>query len=527
MLNIHEQLSQIKIKNKKITPEALRKVYKYAAENKPKRALSFKVKRFAWVGAVATAMVIALVLFVLPQTSRDFTLANIGYYTIDINPSVSVKTDASKNVIGIEALNEDGEKLLDSIDCDGKPINEALQIILDAARQMGYLEGRNVVIGYFGSGNSGVSMDKVEELAGLGKAVLLVGTKNQYEGFVKDGLQPGLELLELEGEKLGLKDDSPFSDIVAALIKSSQPATEKPSAIPVPSPSFTPEITEEPTEEPTPEKTPTPKPTEKETTEKTPTTRPTQTSENLASTISGEVTDNGIRLNWTKITNASFNGYKVVASKTNPHPKYPDDGYLYYITNSSTTTVLIPFSSLHADTNYYFSITALYDGGKVSGNAIMLKTPEQEILYESTTLSGVANSTGIVLEWNAVDVPGAQGYKVVASIGDSTPSYPENGYIEYITNLFDTRREYNNPHGTLQAGQSYWFAITILYSDGTKITSNAINLTMPAIPTPTPSPSPSFTPTPTPTESESATPSPTESESATPSPTESETASPT
>ena len=401
-----------------------------------------------------------------------------------------------------------------------------MEMVLQAAQDAGYLDGKNVVIGYFGDGSSGISMEKVNEYAGLGKAVLLMGTRSQYEDFMSEGLSPGLELLTLEGEKLGLEEGSPFPDIVAALIEASNPATEKPSATPKPSPTLTPEPTEKPSEEPTPEAspeasaeaTPTAKPTQKPTAEKTPTPTPTEAPQYLSSTISGSVTDSGIRLNWSKITSGAFNGYKVVASKTNPHPKYPDDGYLYYITDSSQTTVLVPFSKLQPDTDYYFSITVLYDGAKVAGNAIMLKTPEQQITYQGTTLSGGPTETGISLSWTQVTSQWANGYKVVASATDSTPSYPENGYIEWITNLSDTSRVYY-PSCTLQAGQAYWFAITVVYSDGTKITSNAIQITMPSPETPTPAPTDTPTPEPTPSESPSASPSPTESESASPSPT--------
>ena len=251
MQSIHEKLCSINIKRQEINPEVLSSVYKFAAEHKPRRPFLAYIRHFAWAGAAVVAIAAAIVVLSLPQTRKDLTFANIGYYTIDINPSISVQTDGSKNVMSAEGLNDDGKKLLNTVDCDGRPINEALQIILDAARQMGYLDGKNVVIGYFGSGGSGVSMETVSELAGSGKAVLLTGTKKQYEDFIAGGLQPGLELLELEGAKLGLEEGSPYSDIIAALIESSLPATDKPSATPLPSSSPTPQPTKEPASEPT------------------------------------------------------------------------------------------------------------------------------------------------------------------------------------------------------------------------------------------------------------------------------------
>ncbi|PLX25916.1 hypothetical protein C0580_00965 [Candidatus Parcubacteria bacterium] len=90
--------------------------------------------------------------------------------------------------------------------------------------------------------------------------------------------------------------------------------------------------------------------------------------------------EDGVLLSWKKIDDDRFSGYKIVASKNNSKPAYPNDGYLKYITDDDTTAYLIDNSSAYrngdfgsyfkVDENYYFSITALYSGYKVAGNVV-------------------------------------------------------------------------------------------------------------------------------------------------------------
>ena len=96
--------------------------------------------------------------------------------------------------------------------------------------------------------------------------------------------------------------------------------------------------------------------------------------------VSLSSSESGILLSWNKIDDSRFDGYKVVASKDNSKPAYPADGYLKYITNEDTTSYLVNNSSAYyngdfgsyfkADEEYYFSVTALYDGYRIAGNVV-------------------------------------------------------------------------------------------------------------------------------------------------------------
>ncbi|NJD01466.1 MAG: hypothetical protein FIA99_02425 [Ruminiclostridium sp.] len=101
--------------------------------------------------------------------------------------------------------------------------------------------------------------------------------------------------------------------------------------------------------------------------------------------VSAEIDEGKIIVKWEKINDEDFTGYKVVASKGNSGPVYPDDGYFEYITDRNTTSVEIESGNSYnggdiggrfmAGENYYFSVTALYGDKKVAGNAVRLEMP--------------------------------------------------------------------------------------------------------------------------------------------------------
>jgi hypothetical protein len=78
----------------------------------------------------------------------------------------------------------------------------------------------------------------------------------------------------------------------------------------------------------------------------------------------------------------------VVISKNNPKPKYPDDGYLYWITDKYKTSAVVDNENsynggdfggyLVPGEKYYFSITAVYSDKKVPGNVLYLTFPKRQ-----------------------------------------------------------------------------------------------------------------------------------------------------
>lgn len=48
--------------------------------------------------------------------------------------------------------------------------------------------------------------------------------------------------------------------------------------------------------------------------------------------------DGTVETHWKKYLRDDFKFYKVVKSKTNPNPVYPEDGYIYYSSNAGKTS---------------------------------------------------------------------------------------------------------------------------------------------------------------------------------------------
>jgi len=88
-------------------------------------------------------------------------------------------------------------------------------------------------------------------------------------------------------------------------------------------------------------------------------------------------------------------------------------------------------------------------------------------------IEAIVKDDHIVLEWSKPSSVGFKGYKVVASQSDSSPKYPENGSLKYITDYGTRRIEikpytgYNNgDFSSFKPGEKYYFSITTFYEDG-------------------------------------------------------------
>ena len=136
---------------------------------------------------------------------------------------------------------------------------------------------------------------------------------------------------------------------------------------------------------PTPTHTCTPKPTTTCTTKPTTTCTPKQCEPHEIPQVTGTAENGKIRLDWDVIVNPCLQGYKVVISKNNSNPKYPDDGYMFWFTDRTRNYTMISSSNhynggdfegyLQPGQTYYFSITAVYSDTKMAGNVVTLTYP--------------------------------------------------------------------------------------------------------------------------------------------------------
>lgn len=207
--------------------------------------------------------------------------------------------------------------------------------------------------------------------------------------------------------------------------------------------------------------------------------------------------ENGVLvLRWNKIESEKLSGYKVVVSKNDSTPVYPDNGYLYNITDKNKTSAIIDNSTAYNGTSdfgnyltkgekYYFSVTAVYTDKNVAGNVIQaqyngIENPE---LYVMPIVTAAEENGKLVLRWNQINSANFVGYRVVASKNDSSPSYPENGYLYTITDkaknfaIIDNSTAYTNSDfgGYFIKGDNYYFSVTAVYTDRS-IVGNTLQL---------------------------------------------------
>ncbi|MBV1708704.1 MAG: hypothetical protein KMY54_02490 [Erysipelothrix sp.] len=88
---------------------------------------------FGWV----LAMGLALVLFV---SGLQLVNTSASYVAVDINPSIILTTNPWDKVVEVEALNEDAETLLVDLVLIGLQVDEAVELIIAEATEMGYID---------------------------------------------------------------------------------------------------------------------------------------------------------------------------------------------------------------------------------------------------------------------------------------------------------------------------------------------------------------------------------------------------
>lgn len=93
-------------------------------------------------------------------------------------------------------------------------------------------------------------------------------------------------------------------------------------------------------------------------------------------------------------------------------------------------------------------------------------------------------SDGVVIKWNQISSSNIKGYKVMASKTKEKPTYPEDGYYQFVTNndesFIKVGSKYNNGDFVkFESNESYYFNVNLLLSDSTIIHSNTLELKMP------------------------------------------------
>lgn len=220
----------------------------------------------------------------------------------------------------------------------------------------------------------------------------------------------------------------------------------------------------------------------------------------IAPSVNASAGDNCVVVSWAKITSPDLVGYKVVASKSCSTPKYSENGYYAWITDANTTSCTInngegyqggDVGTFTGGQAYYFSVTAIYgeEWQKIAGNAVavtMPGAPAPIATNPAVTITVTPAEGGVNVSWTkTADATGFVYYKVVASINNANPKYPDDGYYAYFedptcTSCFiATGSGYNGGDvGSFMSGQVYNFSITACYQDA-KTPGNTVQAMMP------------------------------------------------
>lgn len=219
-------------------------------------------------------------------------------------------------------------------------------------------------------------------------------------------------------------------------------------------------------------------------------------------TLNATVSNERIDFDWSEVSEDGFSYYKVVAAKYDSDPVYPEDGYMQYIGDVNDTDAYVKaydtidggdVSKILPGEQYYFRICAVYGGEVYSSNVVRLEVPGETQSEPSTsertsvlTVTHVGDE--LKLDWSQTDSSNFKYYKLVFSENDSSPVYPGDGYLTYISDVHDTDYyaeggDYYNGgdvDGKLRSGETYYVSVTAVYKDGERYyPSNTIQITMP------------------------------------------------
>lgn len=113
-----------------------------------------------------------------------------------------------------------------------------------------------------------------------------------------------------------------------------------------------------------------------------------------------------VLVTWDEITDGRLDGYKVVMSETDPTPSYPPN-YIAWITNSTVTSFNYSYQYVCGQ-DYYFSVTALYDGHDESGEFVPGNAVTINFACEEPTVcgDGILESPEFCDDGNQIDGDG-------------------------------------------------------------------------------------------------------------------------
>ncbi len=243
MVNIEKELKALGAKKHRPN-ETLRQRTVDVLNEAQKKFVPRKVLAVRWATVSLAAVVLAAVLMFAflpgaPETS---------YFTIDINPSIGIETDANGTILSVTAQNNDAEELLADLNLYGMPFIDALRCVVQTAEEQGYLkDSGHVLVAHFGV-TAQITEEQVETAVAEStrkqvNVLLLQSDKSDYKEASQTHQSAGISLLMRDAQQFGIEDVD-VDTIIQTVKKNHNSAVSNGPSYGQPSPSATPGSTE-------------------------------------------------------------------------------------------------------------------------------------------------------------------------------------------------------------------------------------------------------------------------------------------
>ncbi len=114
----------------------------FLAERRQQRAFNFPFKKLSY--GLSAAVILFALFMVLPLQNN-----NVSALYFEVNPSFQLSMDDNDMITAFTALNDDGEALKENTgDLEGKPFEEAIDIIIDEALELGMINADEQMLLY-------------------------------------------------------------------------------------------------------------------------------------------------------------------------------------------------------------------------------------------------------------------------------------------------------------------------------------------------------------------------------------------
>ncbi|MFZ2539716.1 MAG: hypothetical protein WAX04_12590 [Oscillospiraceae bacterium] len=163
-----------------------------------RKETQFKSKKLAIMAVSAAAFVI------LCGTGAYVYASPYSYVSLDVNPSIEYSLNRFDRVLSVDAVNEDGDKILNEIDLNdlnNKTIDEAMAITVDQLSKDGYFDGD--IDGGIVIATSGEDSAKAEELADELQQSVQENTVENGDTVTVEAISVGKERVE-KAKELGV-----------------------------------------------------------------------------------------------------------------------------------------------------------------------------------------------------------------------------------------------------------------------------------------------------------------------------------